>query len=114
MQRERRKSFRLQDTLSVVRCSPKYLFESNSLTQDISQNGICLFTKQKMPIGDVVKLGIYVPEEKTPIVAKAKVLRRNETNNPDLPYLVALEFSEIDQSARKRILKHIRFFLLKS
>lgn len=114
MRRERRKSFRLKDRLSVVRCSPKYLFESNSLTEDISQDGICLFTKQKMAIGESVKLGIYVPEEKVPIIAEAKVLRRNETDNPNLPYLIALQFSKIDQGARNRILKHIRFFLLKN
>ncbi|MCF7893622.1 MAG: PilZ domain-containing protein [Candidatus Omnitrophica bacterium] len=114
MRRERRKSFRLKDALTVVRCSPQYLLESNSLTQDISQNGICIFTKQKMPIGENVKLGIYVPEEKAPIVAEAQVLRRNETDNPENPYLIALEFNKIDEDARQRILKHIRFFLLKS
>jgi c-di-GMP-binding flagellar brake protein YcgR len=114
MKRERRKSFRLKDRLAVVRCSLKYLLESNSLTQDISQNGICIFAKQKMAIGDIIKLGIYVPEEKVPIIAEAQVLRRNETGNPQLPYLIALEFSKIDQEARQRILKHIRFFLLKN
>ncbi len=114
MRRERRKFFRLTDRLSVVRCSTEYLFQTNSLTQDISQEGICIFTNQRMTIGDTVKLGIYVPEEKLPIVAEAKVLRRNETDNPKLPYLVALEFTKIDAEARQRILKHIRFFLLKS
>lgn len=114
MRRERRKSFRLEDTLTVVRCSPQYLLETNSLTQDISQDGICIFTKDKMEIGQTVKLGIYVPEEKLPIVAQAKVLRRNETDNPKFPYIIALEFSRIDQEARQRILKHIRFFLLKN
>ncbi|MCF7870073.1 MAG: PilZ domain-containing protein [Candidatus Omnitrophica bacterium] len=114
MKRERRKSFRLKDTLTIVRCSPEYLFESNSLTQDISQNGICIFTKQKMEIGETVNLGIYVPEEKAPIAAKAQVLRRNETDNPEFPYLIALEFSKINEDARQRILKHIRFFLLKN
>jgi c-di-GMP-binding flagellar brake protein YcgR len=114
MKRERRQSFRLKDTLTVVRCSPEYLLESNSLTQDISQNGICILTKQKMEIGETVNLGIYVPEEKAPIVAKAQVLRRNETDNPKFPYIIALEFSKINEAARQRILKHIRFFLLKN
>lgn len=114
MARERRKFFRLKDSLAVFRCSAEYLLETNALTQDISQEGICLFVKQKIEIGETLKLGIYVPEEKTPIMAEAKVLRRNETDNPEFPYLVALEFSSIDEQSRQRILKHIRFFLLKS
>lgn len=114
MKKERRKSFRLQDALPVFRCSPEYLFTANFLTQDISQDGICLFTKNRLEIGETVKLGIYIPEEKIPIMAKGKVLRRNETDNPEYPYLVAIEFEEIEDQARQRILKHIRFFLLKN
>ncbi len=114
MAKERRKSFRLKDALTVFRCSPKYLLETGALTQDISQDGICLFTKFKMEIGEVLRLGIYVPEEKTPIMAEGRVLRRNETENPDFPYMVALEFVNIDESDRQRIIKHIRFFLLKN
>ncbi len=114
MARERRKHFRLKDRLPVFRCSPEYLLENNAFTQDISQDGICLFTKYKIDIGEILKISIYVPEEKTPIIAEGKVLRRNETDNPRFPYLVALEFSNIDEKARQRILKHIRFFLLKN
>lgn len=114
MARERRRSFRLKDALSVFRCTPEYLLEANFLTQDISQDGICLFTKNKIEIGTTLRLGIYVSEEKVPIVAEGRVLRRNETDNPQFPYMVALEFTNIDQLSRQRILKHIRFFLLKS
>ncbi len=114
MAHEQRRSFRLKDRLSVFRCSPEYLLETNAYTQDISQDGICLFSKYKIDIGETLKIGIYVPEEKIPIIAETKVLRRNETDNPEFPYLIALEFSNIDEKARQRILKHIRFFLLKS
>ncbi len=114
MAKERRKSFRLKDALPVFRCSPEYLLESNALTQDISQDGICLFTKQKIEIGETLKIGIYVPEEKSPIMAEGRVLRRNQTDNPEFPYMVALEFINIDKKDSERILKHIRFFLLKS
>lgn len=114
MAKEKRKSFRLKDNLAVFRCSQDYLLETNFLTQDISQDGICLFTKSKIDIGQTLKLAIYVPEEKTPIIAEGRVLRRNETDNPDFPYLIALEFTNIDQASCQRVLKHIRFFLLKS
>ena len=113
MRNERRKNYRLKSRLSVVRCSLKYLFETNSLSRDISEYGICLLTENKIEIGEVVELGIYVPESKTPIMAKGEVVRRNETNDPKLPFLLGIKFIDIESSDREKILEHIRFYLLK-
>jgi c-di-GMP-binding flagellar brake protein YcgR len=114
MQGEKRRYFRLKDTLNVVRCPVKYLFESNALTRDISEGGICILTPHKMEIGERIELGIYVPESKTPILATGKIVRRNETNDPNYPFILGIEFIKINPEERNKILEHIRFYLLKS
>ncbi|MBU1112834.1 MAG: PilZ domain-containing protein [Candidatus Omnitrophica bacterium] len=113
MKANKRKHFRLKEQLSVFRCPVKYLFEHNALSQDISENGICLLAAYRMDIGEKVDLNIYLPESKEPIVAGAEVVRRNETNDPKYPYLMGLKFIRINQEARAEIVKHIKFYLLK-
>ncbi|MFA7676835.1 MAG: PilZ domain-containing protein [Candidatus Omnitrophota bacterium] len=110
--KNQRKSFRLKEPLAVVRCSVKYLLERNALSQDISENGICILTPYKMDIGETVELGIYVPESKTPILATGEVVRRNETNNPEFPFIVGIKFAKISPKSKNQIFNHIRFYLL--
>ncbi|MCF7907507.1 MAG: PilZ domain-containing protein [Candidatus Omnitrophica bacterium] len=108
-----RKHFRLKAKLNVFRCPVKYLFEHNALSEDISEDGICLMTPYKLDIGERMDLSIYVPEKKEPIIATAEVVRRNETNDRNYPYLIGMKFRKISQDSKKQILDHIRFYLLK-
>ncbi len=113
MRKERRKNFRLKERLTVVRCSMQYLLETHSLSRDISEDGICLISPHKMEIGEIVELGIYIPEDKTPIIATAEVVRRNQTDDLKNPFLLGIKFVKIHPEARQRIREHIRFYLLK-
>ncbi len=112
MKANKRKHFRLKTRLSVFRCPVKYLFEHNALSEDISEDGICLMTPYRMDIGERMDLSIYLPELKEPIVASAEVVRRNQTNDPKYPYLMGMKFKKISREAKKQILDHIRFYLL--
>ena len=113
MKINQRKHFRLKAKLKVFRCPVKYLFEHNALSEDISEGGICLMTPYKLNIGERVDLSIYLPEKKEPIIATAEVVRRNETNDSQYPYLMGMKFRKINLEAKKQILDHIRFYLLK-
>jgi len=113
MSTNRRKHFRIKDKLVVFRCPVQYLFEHNALSADISEDGICLMAPYMLEIGEQVELSIYLPESKEPIIATAEVVRRNETNDPQYPYLMGMQFQKISREARNQILKRIRFYLLK-
>ena len=58
MTEERRKQARFRKTLKVFLCPTKYLLQTNALSRDISENGICLVSPYKIEIGETVKLGI--------------------------------------------------------
>jgi len=113
MVKERRGTVRVEKCLTVVRCSTKYLFETNSLSQDISEDGICLLTPHRIEIGEILKLGIYLPKFKKPVRVTAKVLRRNETNNPKFPFILGMQFLNITKEAYHQIINHIRYYALK-
>lgn len=111
---ERRKDARAIEALTVVRCSSKVLFESNFLSRDISEDGICLLAPYKMEIGEVVKLGIYFPEQKNPVIAWGKIMRRNESNSADFPFMLGIQFTQIDKSDYEQICSHLKYFFLKT
>ncbi|MCK4917924.1 MAG: PilZ domain-containing protein [Candidatus Omnitrophica bacterium] len=111
MKNERRKNYRLRDCLTVVRCPLKYLFDKNYFSKDISEEGMCLFTNSKLEIGKTLKLGVYLPEEKSPLIILGKVVRRHVTDDPDQPYLLGIEFVDIEENIKNKILSHIRFYL---
>jgi len=112
MTKERRKSMRVKETLSIVRCPLKYLFDTNALSRDISEDGICMFCSKSVAIGESIKLGIYLPEHKVPITAVGEVVRRNETNDPKLPFMLGIKFTEINPEDKQKIAEHVRFYML--
>ncbi len=113
MKKERRKNYRLRDCLPVMRCPLKYLFDKNYFSKDISEEGMCLFTTLKLEIGKILKLGVYLPEQKAPVIITGKIVRRHETDDPDNPYLLGVEFVDVEKNVRNKILSHIRFYLQK-
>lgn len=112
--KERRRNPRIKETLKVIRCGTKYLLETNALSKDISENGICILTPYRMEIGETLNLGIYLPEYKKPIIATGRVVRRVETNDKLYPYILGIEFIKINQDGYKKIVDHIKFYILKN
>jgi hypothetical protein len=86
------------------------LLKNDLLTKDISEDGICVLTPYKVDIGETIELGIYLPDSKVPVLTTGKVMRRNETNDPQFPFILGIRFIEIDPSAYQQIIKHIRYY----
>ena len=112
MTKERRKSIRLEETLSVVRCPIKYLFDTNALSRDISEDGICILCSNKVEIGQSIKLGIYLPEYKIPITALGEVMRRNETGDAKFPFMLGIQFTKISPDDKQKISEHVHFYMI--
>ena len=112
--KERRKEVRLEESLSVIRCPSKFLLENNCLSRDISEDGICLLSQRKIDIGETIKLGIYVPELKNPVIAVGQVMRRNSSDNIDFPFILGIKFIKISPSAYEQIRNHVRYYFLKT
>ena len=109
---ERRKYSRRSESFKVSLCPSKYLLEKDLFTKDISEDGICLLSPYKVEIGETVELGIHLPRSRKPLIAKGKVLRRNEVNDKDYPFILGIQFTDIASEDYNRILKHIRYYFL--
>jgi len=109
---ERRKYSRKNESFKVALCSAKYLLKKDLLTKDISEDGICLLSPYRVEIGEIIELGIHLPRLKKPLMAKGKVLRRNEVNDENYPFILGIQFVDITSGDYERISKHIRYYFL--
>ena len=112
--KERRKYSRKSESVNVALCPSKYLLEKDLLSKDISEDGICLLSPYRIEIGETIELGIYLPESKKPVITKGKVLRRNEVNDENYPFIMGIQFVDIPGDDYKQILKHIRYYFLEN
>ena len=111
---ERRRYLRRKESFTVTLCSTEYLFKKNLLTKDISEDGICLLSPYKIEIGEIIELCIYLPESKKPVTARGKVLRRNEVNDKNYPFIMGIQFVDIPGDDYKQILKHLRYYFVEN
>lgn len=111
--KERRKYNRYDELLKVTLCPSKYLFEHDALSHDISEGGICLFTNYKIEIDQPIKLKIYLPELKKPVLTLGKVIRRNETNDAQFSYLLGIQFTKISPEDHHKITNHLKYYIVK-
>ncbi|MBD3264413.1 MAG: hypothetical protein GF375_04845 [Candidatus Omnitrophica bacterium] len=110
--KERRKHPRLENSFKVELCSVRYLLASNSLSSDISQDGVCLFSPFKMQIGELVRLNIHLPEFNEAVSILGEVVRRNRTNDTKYPYMLGIKFTVVPPDALEKLKEHIRFYAL--
>lgn len=109
---DRRKEVRLNKTFEVSLCPSKYLLQTNALSRDISEDGICLISPYKMDIGEIIELGVQLPELKKPSLVTGEVVRRNESDDPKFPYLMGVKFVKIEEDLRRQIQEHMRFYMV--
>ena len=109
---DQRRYKRYKSALKVKLCSSEYLLKKDLLSEDISENGICLLSPYKIEIGEMIELGIYLPEVKRPVLTTGKVLRRNETNDVKFPFILGIKFMGIAPFAYQQILNHLRYYFL--
>lgn len=111
---ERRKRVRLNKTTMITLCPSQYLLRTNALSRDISEDGICLVSPYKIDIGQTIELSIHLPEFKKPAFVVGEVVRRNETDDPQYPYLMGIKFITITPSVRQQLQEHMRFYRVES
>ena len=103
---DRRKGLRVNKSFSVTLCPSQYLLRTNALSRDISEDGICLVSPYKLDIGQVIELGVHLPEFKKPAVIVGEVIRRNETDDPEYPYLMGIKFTTISAELQEQLQEH--------
>ena len=111
---DRRKGERVNKSFGVTLCPSQYLLRTNALSRDISEDGICLVSPDKIEIGQKIELGIHLPEFKKPEVIVGEVVRRNETDDPKYPYLMGIKFISIDPHVLQQLQEHMRFYIVQS
>ena len=109
---DQRRYKRYKSALKVKLCSSEYLLKKDLLSEDISENGICLLSPYKMEIGETVELNIYLPELDHSISTTGKIARRNEINDTKFPFILGVEFTAIDSEDYRHILDHIHYYFL--
>jgi c-di-GMP-binding flagellar brake protein YcgR len=107
---ERRKRIRLNRAIMITLCPSQYLLRTNALSRDISEDGICLVSPYKIDIGQTIELTIHLPEFKKPAVVVGEIVRRNETDDPQYPYLMGIKFISINPNVSQPLQEHMRFY----
>lgn len=108
---EKRKFPRIR--ASVVEYCPIGNVESKQLsfTEDLGAGGMRIFCSQDFKIDTLLLLKIYLPLEKEPIEAKARVIWSRQShfldkNTEEKNYDVGVEFIEIDEEDRQSIFEY--------
>jgi uncharacterized protein (TIGR02266 family) len=80
-----------------------------AVTRNISAGGICLIINEQLPIGTVLQLDIYLPQNQPVIKAKGKIvwISAFRMANEKERYDAGIEFIEIDEEQRKIIDKYV-------
>jgi c-di-GMP-binding flagellar brake protein YcgR len=76
--------------------------------RDIGAGGICLMTKEPIPVASVIELQIKFPKLETPIFTVAKVVWIKQLKKHKL-YETGAQFMEIEESTRKIIDEQAKF-----
>lgn len=105
---ERRKTPRVNSSLTINYQIPNDTLSSTSITQDISEGGIRLHLFQKLTVGGALKLGIYLQDRSEPAWVFGKVVWVKETPGSEYPYEAGIQFSLFDPSFRSRIHSYIQ------
>ncbi|MDP8215831.1 MAG: PilZ domain-containing protein [Candidatus Kaelpia imicola] len=105
---ERRKYPRLDNFLSV---NYKVLGIDDSLVntvcKNISAGGICFPVKEDIQQETLLEIDIYIREIKKGIQAKGRVVWLKRREDKCYPYIVGVEFTEIEDGERDFILHYV-------
>ena len=82
-------------------------------TKNISGGGVCLVTREKMPLGAYLAMDMKFPGSKKPILAGGRVVWSNESRLGPSPaghqrFDNGIEFVQIEDVDRQRIIEHVK------
>jgi len=106
---ERRKYIRLKTPVSVTYTVPNTDVVHNSVTKDISADGLRLETKTRgIEKGSVLELKLELYGANNPVHAKGKVVWIKQLSLEDgAPYDVGIELTEIEEDNKNTFLKFL-------
>ncbi len=111
-QGEKRKFARLNILVDVAYKKQDAVKEEKlTLTKNISKGGICFIGYESLRESDIIDLQIYLPEDKNPVSAMARVVWVKEFLIGEIPkgkrYDVGVEFVQISEEDKTRIDRYI-------
>ena len=82
-------------------------------TKNIGGGGVCLVTREKMPLGAYLAMDMKFPGSKKPILAGGRVIWSNESRLGPSPaghqrFDNGIEFVQIEDVDRQRIIEHVK------
>ena len=111
-QEERRKFLRLRAyhlaKYKLLVAREAHLHFTLASIKDLSGGGICLRTKEKVPVPSMIELQIKFPSLDTPIYTVAKVLWVKQIKRHKI-YEIGTQFVEIEESMRRIIDSQAKF-----
>ncbi len=98
---ERRKYMRFNTPMDVeyktLTLNPIF---GKALAKDLSREGLCVKTKQKLPVGTTLELSMSVPGDNLPVFATGKVAWADGLE-------AGLKLTKINLKDRARVLEHV-------
>lgn len=114
---EKRKHIRLSRTLVIDYkwiAPPESVSESRSKRirtgrgENICCGGIEFLTRDRLGVGDILELGFEIPSFTSYMIfTQAKIVRISQNRDPNLPYKIAVQFTNMDPQDRRLIAEFI-------
>ena len=106
---EKRRFVRIDSSLNVkckIKDGEPITFET--ISRNISRGGLRVSASRPVDVGKNVDLEIYIPEDKEPVLASAKIVWMQEVKREGHPkqYDLGLELIKVDSSYRDRLLRY--------
>jgi c-di-GMP-binding flagellar brake protein YcgR len=90
---------------TIIEDNEEKILEENCRTKDISGGGMKLYTNYQHNVGDIITCEFEV--DKHLITTKAKVVRVEEVDTFEFDFALGVEFKDIEERNRDRIIKFI-------
>ncbi|MDP2923213.1 MAG: PilZ domain-containing protein [Candidatus Omnitrophota bacterium] len=104
---EHRKYIRINKALIVRFKISKNHLGMSSRSEDISEDGVRLFTLQRLEPGMILDLNFHLQESAEPIAVKGRVVWQNDRKNIYFPSAIGIQFVEIQPADRNRIRDYV-------
>jgi c-di-GMP-binding flagellar brake protein YcgR len=113
--REKRRYVRANGLVLVNYKIPNLEIEGKSSAYDVSGGGLRITVNQKLELGTLIEMEIYLPGSSQPILAKGEVVwtqRLQEKIDAPLAeekkyFYVGIKFNVIDENSKNRIINYV-------
>jgi c-di-GMP-binding flagellar brake protein YcgR len=111
LQQDRRKFIRLKAyhlaKYKILNTRDPHPVTMLAAIRDIGAGGVCMRTKEPVPVASVIEIQIKFPTVETPIFTVARVVWVKQKKKHKF-FEIGAQFIEIEESARKMIDEHVK------